>query len=133
MSGCSFLSRNHAFAALDGKLTLGTLAIAGDNAGINPRVTETLYVILTWAETSVHAINLLNTLRSLSFSFLNWFRGARTKRLDGHLAWLLWWCIYVQDRESVAVRQVNVTSCDNTVRDWTHIILPDANYWSMTP
>lgn len=78
-----------------------------------------------------HAINRANTLHSLFHGFLSGFRGVSTKRLDEYLAWFLWRRTYTQDRESIAVRQVNVTPCDNTVRDWAHVMPPYMDYWGV--
>ncbi|MFR0564858.1 transposase [Bifidobacterium porcinum] len=82
-------------------------------------------------ETGDHAINWANTLHSLFHGFLSVFRGVSTKRLDEYLAWLLWRRTYTQDRESIAVRQVDVTPCDNTVRDWAYVMPPYMDYWGV--
>lgn len=83
-------------------------------------------------KTGDHAINWANTLHSPFHGFLSGFRGVSTKRLDEYLAWLLWRRTYTQDRESIAVRQVDVTPCDNTVRDWAHVMPPYMDYWGVT-
>lgn len=93
----------------------GALAVA-DKATAYPGATETLGVALTRTKADGHAINRVNTLHSLFHGFLTGFRGVSTKRLDEYLAWFLWRRVYVQDREDIAARQVNVTPCDNTVR-----------------
>ena len=64
--------------------------------------------------------------------FPSGFRGVSTKRLDEYLAWFLWRRAYAQDREDIAVRQVNVTSCDDTVCDWAHMMPPYMDYWGAT-
>lgn len=71
-------------------------------------------------------------LRGRLHGFLTGFRRVSTKRLDEYLAWFLWRRTYTQDRESIAVRQVNVTPCDNTVRDWAHVMPPYMDYWGVT-
>lgn len=85
-----------------------------------PGAMETLGVTLTRTEADDHAINRVNTLHSLFHGFISGFRGVSTKRLDEYLAWFLWRRTYVQDQEDIAIRQVNVTMCDDTVRDWAH-------------
>lgn len=97
-----------------------------------PRSHGNLGVTLTQTEADDHAINRANTLHSLFHGFLSGFRGVSTKRLDEYLAWFLWRRTYTQDRESIAVRQVNVTPCDNTVRDWAHVMPPYMDYWGVT-
>lgn len=93
---------------------------------------ETLGVVLIRTEADDHAINRVNALHSLFRGFINGFRGVSTKRLDEYLAWFLWRRIYAQDREDIAVRQINVTPCDSTVRDWAHVMPPYMDYWGVT-
>lgn len=131
MSGRGLLSKSRAIIALGGKLARGAYAIT-DKAAAYPGATETLGVTLTQTEADDHAINRANTLHSLFHGFLSGFRGVSTKRLDEYLAWFLWRRTYTQDRESIAVRQVNVTPCDNTVRDWAHVMPPYMDYWGVT-
>lgn len=54
-----------------------------------------------------------------------------TKRLDEYLAWLLWQRTYAQDRKDIAARQVNVTPCNNAMRNWGHMMLSYMDYWSV--
>lgn len=131
MSGRGLLSKSRAIVALGGKLARGAYAIT-DKAAAYPGAMETLGVTLTQTEADDHAINRANTLHSLFHGFLSGFRGVSTKRLDEYLAWFLWRRTYTQDRESIAVRQVNVTPCDNTVRDWAHVMPPYMDYWGVT-
>ena len=130
MSGRGILSKNRALATLDGKLAPGAAAVT-DKAAAYPGTMEALGVALTQTEADDHAINRVNTLHSLFHGFISGFRGVSTKRLDEYLAWFLWRRTYTQDREDITVRQVNVTPCDNTVRDWAHVIPPYMDYWGM--
>lgn len=57
------------------------------------------------------------------------FRGVSTKRLNEYLTWFLWNRTFRQNRAGVSARQVNVTPCDNTVRDWAHVLPPYMDYW----
>ena len=131
MSGRGLLSKSRAIIALGGKLARGAYAIT-DKAAAYPGAMETLGVTLTRTEADDHAINRVNTLHSLFHGFISGFRGVSTKRLDEYLAWFLWRRTYVQDQEDIAVRQVNVTPCDNTVRDWAHVMPPYMDYWGVT-
>lgn len=131
MSGRGLLSKNRALAALDGKLSPGAIAVT-DKATAYPGTMETLGVVLIRTEADDHAINRVNALHSLFRGFINGFRGVSTKRLDEYLAWFLWRRIYAQDREDIAVRQINVTPCDSTVRDWAHVMPPYMDYWGVT-
>ncbi len=117
--------------ALDGKLAPGAFAVT-DKAAAYPGAMEAMGVMLTRTEADDHAINRVNTLHSLFHSFLTGFRGVSTKRLDEYLGWFLWRRTYAQDREDIVVRQVNVTPCDNTVRDWAHVMPPYMDYWGIT-
>lgn len=128
MSGRGLLSKNRALAALDDKLAPGVIAVT-DKAPAYHGAMETLGVTITRTEADDHAINRVNTLHSLFRGFLNGFHDVSTKRLDEYLAWFLWRRTYAQDREDIAVRQVNVTPCDNTVRDWAHVLPPYMSYW----
>lgn len=131
MSGRGLLSKSRAVAALDGKLAPGVIAVT-DKATAYPGAMETLGVTLTRTEADDHAINRVNTLHSLFHGFISGFRGVSTKRLDEYLAWFLWRRTYVQDQEDIAIRQVNVTMCDDTVRDWAHVTPPYMDYWGVT-
>lgn len=131
MSGRGLLSKSRAIIALGGKLARGAYAIT-DKAAAYPGAMETLGVTLTQTEADDHAINRANTLHSLFHGFLSGFRGVSTKRLDEYLAWFLWRRTYVQDQEDIAIRQVNVTMCDDTVRDWAHVTPPYMDYWGVT-
>ena len=128
MSGRGLLSKSRAVAALDGKLASGVIAVT-DKATAYPGATEALGVALTRTEADDHAINRINTLHSLFHGFLSGFRGVSTKRLGEYLTWFLWRRVYAQDREDIAVRQINVTPCDNTVRDWANVLPPYMDYW----
>lgn len=130
MSGRGLLSKNRALAALDGKLALGVIAVT-DKATAYPGAMETLGVTLTRTEADDHAINRVNTLHSLFHGFISRFRGVSTKRLDEYLAWFRWCVTCAQNQENIAIRHVNVTSCDNAVRDWTHVTLPYMD-WGVT-
>ena len=128
MSGRGVISKARAIAALDGRLAKGALAVT-DQASAYPGATEALGVALTQTDAKGHAINRVNTLHSQLDGFLAGFKGVSTKRLGEYLTWFLWRRTYRQDRADAAARQVNVTKCDNTVRDWAHMEPPYMDYW----
>ncbi len=129
MSGRGVISKTRAIAALDGRLKPGAYAVT-DRASAYPATMEALGVMLTQTKADDHAINRVNTLHSLLDGFMTGFRGVSTKRLGEYLAWFLWRRTFRQDQTNVSARQINVTPCDNTVRDWAHDIPPYMDYWS---
>lgn len=129
MSGRGVISKNRALAALDGRIAKGAYAVA-DQASAYPGVMESLGVNFTRTKAEDHAINRVNTLHSLFEGFMACFRGVSTKRLNEYLTWFLWNRTFQQNRAGVSARQVNVTPCDNTVRDWAHVLPPYMDYWS---
>ena len=64
MSGWGVISKNRALTALDGKIARGTYAVA-DQASAYPGAMEALGVAFTRTKAEAHAINHVNTLRSL--------------------------------------------------------------------
>lgn len=128
MSGRGLISKARAIAALEGKVGRGAYAIA-DRAAAYPGAMETLGVAFTQTKADDHAINGVNTLHSLFDGFMTGFRGVSTKRLNEYLTWFLWRRTFHHDRADVSARQINVTKCDNTVRDWAHVIPPYMDYW----
>ena len=128
MSGHGVISKACVIAALDGRLAKDALAVT-DQAAAYPGATEALGVALTQTDAKDHAINRVNTLHSQLDGFLAGFKGVSTKRLGEYLTWFLWRRTYRQDRADAAARQVNVTRCDNTVRDWAHVEPPYMDYW----
>lgn len=130
MSGRGMLSRSRAVASLDGRVMRGAFAVT-DQSTAYPGAMKELGVTLKQTDADHHAINRVNTLHSLFDGFMVGFRGVSTKRLDEYLAWFLWWRTFDRDRADVAVRQINVTPCDNTVRDWAHVLPPYMDYWGM--
>lgn len=128
MSGRGIISKSRAIAALDGRISKGAYAVA-DQAAAYPGAMETLGVAFTRTKADDHAINRVNTLHSLFDGFMAGFRGVSTKRLGEYLTWFLWRRAFRQDRAGVSARQINATSCDNTVRDWAHVLPPYMDYW----
>ena len=128
MSGRGVISKTRAIAALDGRLKPGAYAVT-DRASAYPATMEALGVMLTQTKADDHAINRVNTLHSLLDGFMAGFRGVSTKRLGEYLAWFLWRRIFRQNQTDVSARQINITPCDNTVRDWAHVLPPYMDYW----
>ena len=128
MSGWGVISKNRALTALDGKIARGTYAVA-DQASAYPGAMEALGVAVTRTKAEAHAINHVNTLRSLFDGFMACLPGVSPKRLNEYLTWFLWRRTFHQNQADVTARQVNVTPCDNTVRDWAHVLLPYMDYW----
>lgn len=129
MSGRGVISKNRAIAAPDGRIARGAYAVA-DQAAAHPGAMEALGVAFTRTKADDHAINRVNMLHSLLDGFMAGFRGVSTKRLNEYLTWFLWRRTFRQDQTNVSARQINVTPCDNTVRDWAHDIPPYMDYWS---
>ena len=128
MSGRGLISKSRMLAALDGRIARGAFASA-DQAAAYPGAMEALGVVFTRTKADDHAINRVNTLHSLFDGFMAGFRGVSTKRLGEYLTWFLWRRAFRQDRAGVSARQVNATPCDNTVRDWAHMMPPYMDYW----
>ena len=128
MSGWGVISKNRALTALDGKIARGTYAVA-DQASAYPGAMEALGVAFTRTKAEAHAINHVNTLRSLFDGFMACLPGVSPNRQSEYLTWFLWRRTFHQNQADVTARQVNVTPCDNTVRDWAHVLLPYMDYW----
>lgn len=125
VSGHGIISKNRAIAALDGRIAKGAgrpgRSLSRRHRDIGHRVHA------HQGRRPRHQPR--QHLHSLLDGFMAGFRGVSTKRLGEYLTWFLWRRTFRWDRAVVLARQVNVTACDNPVRDWAHIIPPYMGYW----